>query len=475
MEGGHERGAVLAERIRERQRALGLKGVEIAAQAGIPRSYLSELSNATARSFPKAPLIRKLAKALRCSPSYLTGESADAPAPTPYDRNPDIRAIADALNDRPEVARHFAAAMRALLGAVVPEEDNVLEFVPARSEEKPKEMSDVELRDIAKALGDVIEFRKGALWKEYEVPLVATVSAGSGIENLVTSSSMARSEQMSKQLVAFFGARSPETIDMAAALEYRNKRIEDGVRFRSIWNELSFLKQLLTYGYENMSETGMGRLMLLRLPKLPKQESSGIALTKDEFFRILRVGHLERDGGRIVRIVTFGVITMLRRSVLLGLRWEWIDLEQRWLNVPASYMKGKQGMKRPLSVPLCDWAIELLGEPRKGGYVWPNVVTQRPLDNVFYSLERLSVAAQTREFSLHDLRRTGTSFLANAGVDRIIRKILLGHATDNEVTDLYTFIDKEKLRETVTFFDGLKREFLGKTWKVLKMQSGSNE
>jgi integrase len=293
--------------------------------------------------------------------------------------------------------------------------------------------------------------------------------------NLVTSSSMARSEQMSKQLVAFFGARSPETIDMAAALEYRNKRIEDGVRFRSIWNELSFLKQLLTYGYENMSETGMGRLMLLRLPKLPKQESSGIALTKDEFFRILRVGHLERDGGRIVRIVTFGVITMLRRSVLLGLRWEWIDLEQRWLNVPASYMKGKQGMKRPLSVPLCDWAIELLGEPRKGGYVWPNVVTQRPLDNVFYSLERLSVAAQTREFSLHDLRRTGTSFLANAGVDRIIRKILLGHATDNEVTDLYTFIDKEKLRETVTFFDGLKREFLGKTWKVLKMQSGSNE
>jgi integrase len=293
--------------------------------------------------------------------------------------------------------------------------------------------------------------------------------------NLVTATSMERSENMAARIIEKFGDVPPDAIDIGAATEYRNRRIEEGRRNRSVWNELSFLKQLLTFGYENANDTGMTRLQLLRLPRLPKQESRGIALTKEEFFRIVKVGQLERDGGRIVRIVTFGVLTMLRRRVLLGLRWEWIDLQNRWLTVPQSYMKGKAGMKRALSVPLCDWAMDLLGTPRKNGYVWPNVATNAPIGNVFYSLERLATAAETRQFSLHDLRRTGTSFLANAGVDRIIRKILLGHATDNEVTDLYTFIDPEKLRETVELFDVMRRELLGKTWNVVKInQTGTD-
>lgn len=172
--------SVRQETVRGLMEARGIRSIaELAERSGINRTHLYGLW----KSEDAATLgtLRKLAKTLRVTVGTLIGEEPPPENSTPYERSADIREIADLLATRPVVAGFMSKALLALSGRGK-EDDNVLEFVPHRGSETSKEMPEEQLRSIAIALGEVIELRKGALWKEYEVPLVATVSAGSGIE-----------------------------------------------------------------------------------------------------------------------------------------------------------------------------------------------------------------------------------------------------------------------------------------------------
>jgi len=61
---------------------------------------------------------------------------------------------------------------------------------------------------------------------------------------------------------------------------------------------------------------------------------------------------MPRGGDITRRRLVFGVTTLLRKTPLLGLRAEWIELDENWLNVPAFAQKGRHGEKRALSIPL---------------------------------------------------------------------------------------------------------------------------
>ena len=100
----------LGEAVRKLRQQRDLSQVEFARAADVDRSYLSSLESGTARSFPKRPTLEKLARALRVNPEVLLGRTPE-PAPTPYDRDKEIRAIVDGLVDLPqpdraEIIRH---------------------------------------------------------------------------------------------------------------------------------------------------------------------------------------------------------------------------------------------------------------------------------------------------------------------------------------------------------------------------------
>jgi integrase len=82
------------------------------------------------------------------------------------------------------------------------------------------------------------------------------------------------------------------------------------------------------------------------------------------FHAVLDATRHMRQGRDVTRRrLIFGVSTMLRKTPLVGLRAEWIDLDDPWLTVPASFQKGRRAEKRELSVPLCEWAVEQLPTP----------------------------------------------------------------------------------------------------------------
>jgi integrase len=257
------------------------------------------------------------------------------------------------------------------------------------------------------------------------------------------------------------GSVAPDMIDGRLAATYRNERIETAAG-RTVAGELTFLVRLLRFGYEEAaSKTGMTAIRLTTTPKVRLDEQEMVALTVDQFFKVLAATmKMERGGDITRRRLIFGVTTLLRKTPLMGLRAEWFDLDDPWLDVPASAQKGRRGERRPLSIPLCGWAVEQL--PRhlpRIGLIWPNPDTEKPTGNVTHTLQKLAREARVPEFSLHDLRATGNTWLANEGVDERIRKYLMGHVGGGDVIDRYTKITAEtqkQIRDAVAVFDQIR-------------------
>ena len=140
------------------------------------------------------------------------------------------------------------------------------------------------------------------------------------------------------------------------------------------------------------------------------------------------------------------------RDVEAGLRWEWVDVEKKWLTIPAKAMKAK----RELSIPLSSWAIEVLGEPREKGFVFPNPINFGPTKHLRSTFTALSKKAGAPQFTPHDLRRTGYTWLAEHGVERITRKVLMGHQTGIDVSDLYDRSFRARMVAAVSAFDEIR-------------------
>jgi integrase len=263
------------------------------------------------------------------------------------------------------------------------------------------------------------------------------------------------------------GELLPEQIDDPVIVRYQNVRsaakvrnaaggrkdaveLTKTIRNRTVNNETDLLQRLVRFAWKWRRETGMSILVLDEVERLDDEESTQVALEPNEVRELLRVAPpLKR------RMIIFGICSELREENLFGLRGEWIDWADSWLRIPAEFMKkGRSKKARELSRPLPAIAMEQLGTPRLKGYVWPAPRTGEPYTRL--GLDELCAEAKIRPISEHDLRTTGNTWLHTAGVDHLTRKALMGHSLrTGDVTDLYTKVIKESMREAVAHFDGI--------------------
>ncbi|WP_241209837.1 tyrosine-type recombinase/integrase, partial [Neisseria gonorrhoeae] len=74
------------------------------------------------------------------------------------------------------------------------------------------------------------------------------------------------------------------------------------------------------------------------------------------FYRALQTAHDLHPYAR--PLLLLAALTVPRPSALLSARWQDIDLTTRLWHIPAADMKTKH----PFTVPLSDWAVEILRE-----------------------------------------------------------------------------------------------------------------
>jgi integrase len=141
-------------------------------------------------------------------------------------------------------------------------------------------------------------------------------------------------------------------------------------------------------------------------------------LTADELRRVwLACGN--DDFGRIVRLL---MLTGQRRNEIAKLQWNEIDLTGAALTLSAQ--RTKNGRQHTL--PLSQQALALLNAiPRREGAVFHNV-------NWFVVKSRLDAQAKIAPWTLHDLRRSCATGMAELGVQPHIIESVLNHVSGHK-------------------------------------------
>jgi integrase len=169
-------------------------------------------------------------------------------------------------------------------------------------------------------------------------------------------------------------------------------------------------------------------------------------LTPEEWFLIKP--HLTPDE---LDVFEFALACGQRPANCAFFEWTW-DKGTSAL-IPASDTKTD----KPYGIPLNKTAQAILARRKKADvkhlkYVFSNAGEPWYALKLLRALERACKAAGVTKITVHGLRHTFASWLAQSGVSKEIRERLMGHSA-KDTQDLYTHFDIESLRRYAALID----------------------
>lgn len=195
-------------------------------------------------------------------------------------------------------------------------------------------------------------------------------------------------------------------------------------------------------------------------PKAPKREIS--PLTAEQVMRLLKVS---KGTGRY-SLYLAAVVTGMRQSELLGLRWSDVDLDRCTITITGTL--NRQGERdstktaagtRQVSIPqrLADELRQIQPENPGDQLVWQTSngtpISHRNLLRQFKNLLQKAGLPETVRF--HDLRHTSATLLLSAGVHPKVVQERLGHSRINVTLDTYSHVMPELQRQAAEQLDAL--------------------
>jgi integrase len=153
---------------------------------------------------------------------------------------------------------------------------------------------------------------------------------------------------------------------------------------------------------------GLAKKNLLDPP--PKMRNR--RLTADEEDRLVSA-LATRRAPRIPLVLSFALITGLRQSEMLSIRWQQIDLEKRTICIPPSHTKNQEAHYVAITPEVEEniLAFRTINPPNDGS----SLLIGYTSDGLKSAWDRLVKRAQIADFKWHDLRHEFISRLAEAG------------------------------------------------------------
>lgn len=169
----------------------------------------------------------------------------------------------------------------------------------------------------------------------------------------------------------------------------------------------------------------------VHMPALPREELTA-------FYQKLLQADIDHKN-RIAMLLT--MLTFVRSTELRGGQWHEIDFENQVWNIPAERMK----MNRPHSVPLSDWAMELLhelhGQTGHTAYLFPSrtkaagFISDATLTRIIERIGYKGIATP------HGFRSLASSVLNEQGYNPDAIERQLAHIDENRIRAAYNRAD----------------------------------
>ena len=245
-----------------------------------------------------------------------------------------------------------------------------------------------------------------------------------------------------KHIVETFGNLRVRDLNARIVEQWQTMRLEHS-KPATVNRITSCLRHMITQGqkWEMVDDESAKRIKSV---KLLKEDNKRLRfLTLEECQRLIACcrEHLKP-------IVTVALHTGMRRSQILGLRWEQIDLTHKFILLETS----KNGER--CEIPIDDTLLKMFEEmPHSIESIY--VFTDRdgkPYKSVKRSFNTALRKAGIHDFRFHDLRHTTASHLVMAGIDLTTVKELLGHK-DIKMTLRYAHLAPGHKRKAVQVLD----------------------
>ena len=197
-------------------------------------------------------------------------------------------------------------------------------------------------------------------------------------------------------------------------------------------------------------------------------------LRKDEFQAFAQAVAEEPDPYVKAAIWLLLLTGARSKSELLRLRWDDIDWDSGLITLRRSKTEDE------LTLPLSEPASRILSElPRTAGntHVFPGRDPGTHRKTIRWSFERIREKAGLtgeRMVTLHDLRRTSGSLLAQAGIPLYHIRGLLGHASES-MTEIYARLGEDEMKQAVDVLGSLVVEIQGEPSEFLDQDALEEE
>jgi integrase len=218
----------------------------------------------------------------------------------------------------------------------------------------------------------------------------------------------------------------------------RGRAIVDGGRGTAA-RSLAVLGAMLQFAVKRKlipENPAKGVPLLKAKPKERFLSDAEVATLADAIAAMEAEAKLSRSAAAAIRLL---LLTGCRKSEILGLRWEWVDVERGCLRLPDS----KTGAK---TVPLASAALELLsGLPCRGPFVLPAGKGKGHYTGLQKNWERVRARAGLDGVRVHDLRHSFASFAVAGGDTLYMVGKVLGHR-QARTTEGYAHLQTDPLR-----------------------------
>ena len=236
--------------------------------------------------------------------------------------------------------------------------------------------------------------------------------------------SASRNELSLKHLNRAFKDTRLSEISPGLVRRYITDRGEDGMRPATINRELSLLKSIL-YAAEYDGLIASNPIRGRRVKKLEENNSREKAilamnLTDEDLRRLV-----DSAAPHLKPILSLAIITGMRKSEILKMKWKDIDLRLGTIRVPAENSKTKRERFIPIDANLI---AELDSIERKGDYIFLNPGTGKNIMEIKRSFKTALKAAGIEDLHFHDLRHLAAYRLAKV-TDIVTASKILGHAS----------------------------------------------
>jgi integrase len=278
--------------------------------------------------------------------------------------------------------------------------------------------------------------------------------------------SLVRARQSVKYLKRFFEGMRMVNITTDQVKVYIAERQDEGASNASINRELSALKRMFSLGAQ------MTPPKVQQKPYIPRLEENNV-----------RTGFFEHNEFLAMRntlpyylkpVVTLAYYSGMRKTEILSLVWDQIDLRERKITLEAGTTKnnearviymdgelyetiGEQKRIRDVHYPKCPWVFFNKGTKISSFWkVWMRTCKRLGLDGKLF----------------HDFRRTAIRNMIRAGVPEKIAMKVSGHKT-RTVFERYNIINETDLQNAAKMLSNYHQEKDGHNLGTISIFEGS--